>query len=274
MDRLREMGVTDYSIHGLRKNAGNEIAEAGGRISALPPGVATLSRQPRNVDAVCCSRSGFSKSRHFAVQPMAPIADFKRVFPNAALNPYDGLSLASGAMQAGRIPSVSPGSVRRIDHWRLELCERSAVGSKNRRKRRKNMHPKFRKLVIATATAIAVAGTTVALPGSAEARWRGGGWGWGWGGFGIGLGTGLLLATAARPYYGGYYGYGYPAYGYAYPAYGYGYGYPAYGYGYGYPAAYGYGYRRAYYGGYYPRYRYAGYPYRRAYYGYAGYPYR
>jgi hypothetical protein len=205
---------------------------------------------------------------------LAPIADFKRVFPNAALNPYDGLSLASGAMQAGRIPSVSPGSVRRIDHWRLELCERSAVGSKNRRKRRKNMHPKFRKLVIATATAIAVAGTTVALPGSAEARWRGGGWGWGWGGFGIGLGTGLLLATAARPYYGGYYGYGYPAYGYAYPAYGYGYGYPAYGYGYGYPAAYGYGYRRAYYGGYYPRYRYAGYPYRRAYYGYAGYPYR
>jgi hypothetical protein len=131
------------------------------------------------------------------------------------------------------------------------------------RKRRKNMHPKFRKLVIATATVIAVAGTTVALPGSAEARWRGGGWGWG--GFGIGLGTGLLLATAARPYYGGYYGY---------PAYGYGYGYPAYGYGYGYPA-YGYGYRRAYYGGYYARYRYAGYPYRRAYYGYGGYyPYR
>jgi hypothetical protein len=74
---------------------------------------------------------------------------------------------------------------------------------------------------------ITVAATTVALPGSAEARWgwRGGGWGWGWGGFGVGLGTGLLLATAARPYYGGYYGYGYPAYSY-------GYGYPAYSYGY------------------------------------------
>jgi integrase len=25
--KLREMGVTGYSIHGLRKNAGNEIAE-------------------------------------------------------------------------------------------------------------------------------------------------------------------------------------------------------------------------------------------------------
>ena len=84
------------------------------------------------------------------------------------------------------------------------------------------MHPKFRKLVLASATVIAVAATTVALPGSAEARWgwRGGGWGWGWGGVGVGLGTGLLLATAARPYYGGYYGYGYPAYryGYSYPA--------------------------------------------------------
>jgi|GEM_PF-1671201 integrase len=28
--KLRELGVTGYSIHGLRKNAGNEIAEAGG----------------------------------------------------------------------------------------------------------------------------------------------------------------------------------------------------------------------------------------------------
>jgi integrase len=28
--QLRDMGVTGYSIHGLRKNAGNEIAEAGG----------------------------------------------------------------------------------------------------------------------------------------------------------------------------------------------------------------------------------------------------
>ena len=100
------------------------------------------------------------------------------------------------------------------------------------------MHPKFRRLVLATATVIAVAATTVALPGSAEARWgwRGGGWGWGWGGFGVGLWTGLLLATAARPYYGGYYGYGYPAYsygysGYSYPAYSYGYSYPAYSYG-------------------------------------------
>ena len=68
------------------------------------------------------------------------------------------------------------------------------------------MHAKFRKLIFATATVITVAATTVALPGSAEARWgwRGGEWGWGWGGFGVGLGTGLLLATAARPYYGGY----------------------------------------------------------------------
>ena len=43
------------------------------------------------------------------------------------------------------------------------------------------MHPKFRKLVLATATVIAVAATTVALPGSAEARccWRGGAWGCG-----------------------------------------------------------------------------------------------
>jgi hypothetical protein len=33
-----------------------------------------------------------------------------RVFPNAALNPYDGLSLASGAMQAGRtLPRRSGG---------------------------------------------------------------------------------------------------------------------------------------------------------------------
>ena len=28
--KLRDMGVTGYSIHGLRKNAGNAIAEAGG----------------------------------------------------------------------------------------------------------------------------------------------------------------------------------------------------------------------------------------------------
>ena len=28
--KLRDLGVTGYSIHGLRKNAGNEIAEAGG----------------------------------------------------------------------------------------------------------------------------------------------------------------------------------------------------------------------------------------------------
>jgi len=97
------------------------------------------------------------------------------------------------------------------------------------------MHPKFRKVVIATTTVIAVVASTVALPGSAEARWgwRGGGWGWGWGALGVGLGTGLLVAAATRPYYGGYYGYGYPAYsyGYGYPAssYGYGYSYPAYG---------------------------------------------
>jgi hypothetical protein len=96
------------------------------------------------------------------------------------------------------------------------------------------MHPKFRKLVLATATVIAVAATTVALPGSAEARccWRGGAWGCG-----------------CR---------------YSYPAYSYGYGYPAYSYGYpvGYPRAY------------YERYAGNNYPYRRAYYGYAGYPYR
>src|SRR5262245_22146954 len=140
------------------------------------------------------------------------------------------------------------------------------VGRKPRR--RKNMPATFRKLVIALVTMVAIAGTTV---GSAEARWGWRGGGWGWGGFGVGLGTGLLLATAARPYYGGYYGYPAYGYGYGYPAYGYGYGYPAYSYGY---PAYGYGYRRAYYGGYYPRYRYAGYPYRRAYYGYGGYPYR
>jgi hypothetical protein len=104
----------------------------------------------------------------------------------------------------------------------------------------------FRKLVIALTTVIAIAGTTV---GSAEARWGWGG-GWGWGGFGVGLGTGLLIAAAARPYYGGYYGYGYPYYG-GYP---YSYGYAPSAYGYGYP--YGYGYRRAYYGyGYYHRLR-------------------
>jgi hypothetical protein len=134
----------------------------------------------------------------------------------------------------------------------------------------KNMPATFRKLVIAVATVAAIAGTTV---GSAEARWgwRGGGWGWGWGGFGVGLGTGLLLAAATAPYYGGYYGYGYPyGNGYRPYAYGYPYGYGYRPYAYGYP--YGYGYRRAYYGyGYYPRYRYAGYyPYRR-YYRYAYY---
>jgi hypothetical protein len=66
------------------------------------------------------------------------------------------------------------------------------------------MHPKFRKLVLASATVIAVAATTVALPGSAEARWgwRGGGWGWGWGGVGVGLGPAyssllLLVPTTA-----------------------------------------------------------------------------
>jgi hypothetical protein len=86
------------------------------------------------------------------------------------------------------------------------------------RKTEENMQPKFRKVVIATTTVIAVVASTVALPGSAEARWgwRGGGWGWGWGwgALGVGLGTGLLIAAAARPYYGGYYGYGYPAYSY------------------------------------------------------------
>jgi hypothetical protein len=124
-------------------------------------------------------------------------------------------------------------------------------------KKEKNMPATFRKVVIVLATMVVIAGTTVR---SAEARW--GGWGWGWGGFGVGLGTGLLIAAATRPYYGGYYGYGYPYYG-GYP-YSYGYAPSAYGY------PYGYGYRRAYYGaGYYPRYRYAGYyPYRR-YYRYA-----
>jgi hypothetical protein len=80
-------------------------------------------------------------------------------------------------------------------------------------------------------------------------QWRRG---WGWGGVGLGLAAGAIIggAIAANSYYGGYYGYGYPAYGYSYgyPAYSYGY-YPAYSYGYGYaPAAYGYAY--------YPRYRY------------------
>src|SRR4030095_8110954 len=91
-------------------------------------------------------------------------------------------------------------SVKRLQCWRKSL-------------RRKNMPATFRKLVIAMATVVAIAGTTV---GSAEARWGWRGGGWGWGGFGVGLGTGLLVAAAARPYYGGYYGYGYPAYGYGY----------------------------------------------------------
>jgi len=87
------------------------------------------------------------------------------------------------------------------------------------------------------------------------------------GGFGVGLAAGALIGGAlAAPYYGGYYGYGYPAYGY-----GYGYGYPAYGYGgygYGYPA-YGYssyGYAPAYSGGY----GYASPYYGRGYYAYGG----
>jgi hypothetical protein len=75
---------------------------------------------------------------------------------------------------------------------------------------------------------------------------------------GLGLAAGALAGAAlAAPYYGGYYGYGYPAYGgygYGYPAYTYGYDYPSYGYsGYGYDVpSYGYssyGYAPAYYGG-------------------------
>lgn len=79
--------------------------------------------------------------------------------------------------------------------------------------------------------------------------WRGGYGGYGYRGYGyrrnvggalaagaaLGLIGGAIAASAAPRYgyYGGGYGYGYPAYGYA-PV-GYGYGYPAYGgyYGYG-----------------------------------------
>jgi hypothetical protein len=115
---------------------------------------------------------------------------------------------------------------------------------------------------------------TAAIPAfttSADAAWWGrGGWGWGhgwgWGGVGLGLAAGALVGAAlTAPYYGGYYGYGYPSYGY-----GYGYGYPAYGYGYGYPS-YGYssyGYAPAYYGGY-GAYGYAG-NYGRRFYAYGG----
>jgi len=89
-----------------------------------------------------------------------------------------------------------------------------------------------------------------ALTTSADAAWWGrGGWGWGhgwgWGGVGIGLAAGALVGAAlASPYYGGYYGYDYPAYGYgyAYPSYSYGYDYPSYDYN-------SYGYAPAYYGG-------------------------
>jgi hypothetical protein len=114
-----------------------------------------------------------------------------------------------------------------------------------------------------------------ALTTSADAAWWGrGGWGWGhgwgWGGVGLGLAAGAIVGAAlTAPYYGGYYGYGYPSYGYGYgyPAYGYGYGYPSYGDDY---ASYGYGgYAPAYYGGGYGGYRYGG-NYGRRFYAYGG----
>ena len=107
-----------------------------------------------------------------------------------------------------------------------------------------------------------------ALTTSADAAWWGRG-GWGWGGVGVGLAAGALVGAAlTSPYYGGYYGYDYPAYGY-----GYGYGYPSYSYAYDYPS-YGYssyGYAPAYYGsGYgYGGYGYGGYNGRR-FYAYGG----
>jgi len=79
-----------------------------------------------------------------------------------------------------------------------------------------------------------------ALTTSADAAWWGrGGWGWGhgwgWGGVGVGLAAGALVGAAlARPYYGGYYCYGYaPAYDGGYGGYGYGgyYGRRFYAYG-------------------------------------------
>jgi hypothetical protein len=63
--QLREMGVTDYSIHGLRKNAGNEIAEAGGTEREIMVRLGRPlheTRQPRNVDAVCCRKAGTGES--------------------------------------------------------------------------------------------------------------------------------------------------------------------------------------------------------------------
>lgn len=110
------------------------------------------------------------------------------------------------------------------------------------------------KLRTAALTAALMTAAVPALPNSANAAWGWGHHGWGWGGFGVGLAAGALVGTAlAAPYYGGYYGYGYPAYGYGYPAYSYDYdyGYPGYGYSsYGYAPAYygGYGYASPYYG--------------------------
>jgi hypothetical protein len=115
--------------------------------------------------------------------------------------------------------------------------------------RRGNMQvPRLR---TAALTAALMTAAVPALPSSAHAWGHGG---WGWGGFGVGLAAGALIGGAlAAPYYGGYYGYGYPAYAY-------GYDYPDYGYGYS-----GYGYAPAYYGSY---------GYARPYYAYGGRYYR
>jgi integrase len=58
--KLRELGVTGYSIHGLRKNAGNEIAEAGGTEREI---MARLGHKTPQMAAPACQSIKISRQR-------------------------------------------------------------------------------------------------------------------------------------------------------------------------------------------------------------------
>ena len=87
----------------------------------------------------------------------------------------------------------------------------------------------MKKITVWSAALLMCFGLLAATPQQADARrWHGGG------GWGFGLAAGLigagLLYGAYRPYYGGYYGYGYPGYRPYYRPYYASYYYPSYSY--------------------------------------------
>src|SRR4029077_3317172 len=222
-------------------------------------------RHPDSINAVWkTTRTCTHKSRSMSQVPVYPR---KRTSPNTVIMSAKGGHEQTHALQQSVVYSITSSAVVTIENGREpnergrgaepraqasgSSVKRPNCPSSNERReagplgRRRNMQgPRLR--IVALTAALSTAAVP-ALPSSAHAWGHGG---WGWGGFGVGLAAGALIGGAlAAPYYGGYYGYGYPAYAY-------GYGYPNYGYGYS-----GYGYAPAYYGSY---------GYARPYYAYAG----